>query len=192
MPWFESDTFTFIVLPILIFFSRICDVSVGTIRIIAVSRGHRLRAAILGFFEVLIWIIVISRIMQNLNNVWCYVAYAGGFATGNYVGLFIEQKLALGQLIIRIITRKEATELITEMNRRGLGVTSIEAKGSTGPVHLLYSVVQRSDLDEVLSLIQEFNPRAFYSIEDVRLVQEGIFRTRRPPFGHFLGRRKAK
>ncbi|MBN1817431.1 MAG: DUF2179 domain-containing protein [Sedimentisphaerales bacterium] len=192
MSWFESDTFTFVILPILIFLSRICDVSLGTIRIIAVSRGHRFRAAILGFFEVLIWITVISRVMQNLNNIWCYIAYAGGFATGNYVGLLIEQKLAMGQLIVRIIFRKEANELLAEMNRRGFGVTCIEGEGAKGPVHLLYSVVQRNDLEELLSLIQEYNPKAFYSIEDVRHVREGIFRTSKHPFGHFLRRRKAK
>ncbi|HEV57052.1 MAG TPA: hypothetical protein ENN87_06090, partial [Phycisphaerales bacterium] len=100
-----DPTIAQVLLPVAIFVARICDVSVGTLRIIAVARGRRVAAAILGFFEVLIWITVISHVMQNLTNPWCYVAYAAGFATGNYVGIRIEQMLAMGQLVVRVITR---------------------------------------------------------------------------------------
>ncbi len=94
--FFGSDWFNYLVLPAAIFLARICDVTIGTLRIIFVSKGNKLIAPVLGFFEVLIWIIAITRIIENLNNPFCYVAYAAGFATGNYIGLRVEEKLAVG------------------------------------------------------------------------------------------------
>ncbi len=178
-----------VLLPVAIFVARICDVTVGTLRIIAVARGRRVAAAILGFFEVLIWITVISHVMQNLTNPWCYVAYAAGFATGNYVGIQIEQMLAMGQLVVRVITRRPAGPLIEALHGHGFGVTSVPAMGKKGAVSIIYSVVPRSDLEHVISLIRQFHPKAFMSVEDVRLVREGVFPTRRPLFEGGLLRR---
>ena len=109
--FFQSEMYMYFVLPFLIFLARICDVTIGTIRIILVSKGRKNMAPFLGFFEVFIWILAISRIMQNLNNPICYIAYAGGFAAGNYIGMMVEEKIALGVILIRIITHKEATYL---------------------------------------------------------------------------------
>ena len=196
MDFFDSHTFNLVVLPILIFLARICDVTMGTVRIIAVSRGRRIFASILGFFEVLIWITVISRVMRNMGNPICYIAYAGGFASGTYLGMLIEQRLAMGLLVVRVITQQDATPLIEAMHRRNFGVTSIPAQGRMGQVHLVFSVVNRSDLDEVLAIIRSFNPNAFYSVEDVRFASEGVFPARGSAFrSQFLGlfaRRKTR
>lgn len=180
---FDSWTLTWIILPLLIFCARIFDVSIGTIRIVFVSRGQKLIAPLLGFFEILIWLLAIGKIMQNLTNVMAYVAYAGGFATGNFIGLWIEEKLAMGTVIIRVITRKDASSLAAELKSMGFGVTSIDAEGNEGPVNILYSVVKRSDLITVIGLVEKYNPRAFYSIEDVRAVSEGIFPLKRTFYG---------
>lgn len=179
MGLFDSDAFTYVLLPVLIFVARICDVTIGTVRIISVSRGHKYLAPVLGFFEVLIWIIVIAKVMQNLNNMVCYVAYAGGFAAGNFVGIMIEQRIAIGTLIIRIITRKEATELVNRLTAAGYGVTSLVAEGGRGPVNVIYSVIKRGDLAHIVDIIGQVNPRAFYSVEDVRFVSEGVFPQRK-------------
>jgi uncharacterized protein YebE (UPF0316 family) len=101
-----SPVFAWVILPLLIFAARICDVTLGTLRIIFVSRGKKLLAPLLGFFEVSIWLLAISQIMQNLNNPVCFLAYAGGFAMGNFVGILIEDKLAMGILVIRIFLVK--------------------------------------------------------------------------------------
>lgn len=175
MELFGSDTFTYIVLPALIFLARVCDVTIGTIRIIFVSRGHKFLAPLIGFFEILIWLVAIGKIFENLNNITCYIAYAGGFAAGNFVGIYIEERLAMGTLIIRVITRKGASELITGLRSAGYGATSIAAQGGSGTVSVIYSVIKRSDLDDVVATIKKFNPKAFYSIEDVRFVSEGVF-----------------
>ncbi|MCK4664578.1 MAG: DUF2179 domain-containing protein [Bacteroidales bacterium] len=175
MEFIDSNLFTYFILPLLIFLSRIIDVSIGTLRIIFVSRGHKFIAPLLGFFEVLVWIIVIGKIMQNLNNFACYFAYAAGFATGNYIGMLIEEKLAIGIMIIRIITQKNASLLINSLNDSGYGITSIDAHGSKEDVNIIYTIVQRHDIADVINIIKKFNPKAFYSVEDVKFVNEGVF-----------------
>ncbi len=169
------DVFDLVIMPLLIFLARISDVSIGTIRIIMVSKGNRRIAPILGFFEVLIWIIAISRIMQNLDNWVNYIAYAAGFATGNYVGMRLEEKLALGMLLVRVITQRDASRLISSLHEQGFGATSVEADGSKEKVHVIYTIIKRSDMERVIGIINHFNPKAFYSVEDVRYVREGAF-----------------
>ncbi len=180
MEIFGSDAFTYIVLPALIFLARVCDVTIGTIRIIFVSRGHKFLAPLIGFFEILIWLVAIGKIFENLNNISCYIAYAGGFAAGNFVGIYIEERLAMGTFVIRVITRKDASGLIRGLRSAGYGATSITAQGGSGAVFVIYSVIKRSNLDDVVAIIKKFNPKAFYSIEDVRFVSEGVFPLNRP------------
>jgi uncharacterized protein YebE (UPF0316 family) len=172
---FHSEWFKWVILPALIFFARIMDVTIGTIRIMFVSKGHRLMSPLLGFFEVLIWLLAIGQIMQNLSNVFCYIAYAGGFATGNWIGITIEEKLAYGKFIVRMIVKEDASGMVIALKKRGFVVTRVDAHGSQGKVDLVYTIIERSDLDHVIDTVETHNPRAFYSIEDTRLVNEGIF-----------------
>lgn len=165
----------FVILPVLIFLARICDVTLGTIRVICVTKGKKLYASLLGFGEVLIWITVIAQIMKNLNNPICYLAYAGGFAMGNFIGITIEGKLAMGTLIIRIITSTHASGLINSLKRAGFGITVLDARGATGPVHVIYTVIKRAALPAVDEIIKTFNPDTFYSIEELREVHAGVF-----------------
>ncbi|HEX2921169.1 MAG TPA: DUF2179 domain-containing protein [Bacteroidales bacterium] len=183
---FNSDVFSYVLMPLLIFLARICDVSIGTLRIIFVSKGRRNIAPVLGFFEVLIWITAISKIMQNLDNYVNYVAYAGGFATGNFVGMIIEERLAMGILMVRVFASERGSELVSILNKNGYGATVVEAHGARDKVHLIYTIVHRNELDKIVEHINHFNPKAFYTIEDVRSVNEGIFNARKinSPF-HF-------
>jgi uncharacterized protein YebE (UPF0316 family) len=195
--FFNSDLFGSILMPCFIFFARICDVSFGTMRIIFVSKGKRNIAPFFGFFEVLIWIIAISKIMQNLDNYVNYVAYAAGFATGNYVGMRIEEKLAMGILMIRIFTNEKAAELVHSLSLKGFGATVVEAHGAREKTHIIYSIVQRNDLEGILEIVNNFNPKAFYTIEDIKVANEGISLNRkvdpRFPFSHIIRRwRKGK
>ncbi len=185
--FFESNLFSYGILPFLIFLARICDVSLGTMRIIFVSKGRKSLAPILGFFEVFIWIIAISKIMQNLDNYVNYFAYAAGFASGNLVGMIIEEKLALGIQMIRVFSHTDEPDLVNILNSHGFGATSIEAHGAKEKIHLIYTIVQRHELEEVLELINKINPKAFYTIEDVKLVNEGIFPAKKTGAGIPLG-----
>lgn len=172
---FDSTTFKWIILPLLIFSARIIDVTLGTIRIIYISRGLKYAAPIFGFFEILIWLLAIGQLMQNLTNVLYYIAYAAGFATGNFVGIYIEERMAVGTVVIRIITQKDASELIQFLRSEGYGVTTVDASGMTGPVKVIFTTIRRKNLEETIQHIQRFNPKAFFSVEDVRFAQEGVF-----------------
>src|SRR4030043_2077641 len=131
--FYHSEVFKLIIIPLLIFLARICDVTLDTARIIYVSRGMKFLAPVIGFFEVLIWLLSITQIMNNLTNVVYYIAYAGGFAMGNYIGIYIEERMAIGTVVIRIITQKEAADLVECLKSEGYGVTYIDAKGPMGP-----------------------------------------------------------
>ena len=171
----EQSHLALIVIPLAIMLARICDVTLGTLRIIFVSRGMKLLAPALGFFEVLIWLIAIGQIMQNLSSWINYVAYAAGFALGNYIGMLVEERLAVGTLAMRIITQKEAHELIAALREHNIGTTSIDARGMKGEVSLIFSIFKRQHLPLVQKLIKTHNPQAFVSINDIRSVQEGYF-----------------
>lgn len=173
--FYDTSIFTFVILPLLIFLSRLVDVTIGTLRIIMVSKGQKLWAPLLGFFEVLIWLIAISKIFQNLDNWMCYVTYAAGFATGNYIGLWLEEKLAVGIVKIQIITRKKANILIKNLTAAGYGITHHEAQGSTEEVSIIYTIINRSEIPKVEEIVKTTNPKAFYSVEDVKSVNKGVF-----------------
>lgn len=166
-----------VLIPLAIMLARICDVTLGTLRIIFVSRGMKIMAPVLGFFEVLIWLMAIGQIMQNLSSWVNYLAYATGFAMGNYIGMLVEERLAVGMLAVRIITQTEAKELIQELRQHNIGTTSIDAKGMKGKVSLIFLIIKRQHLAIVQELIHKHNPQAFVSMNDIRSVQEGYFPT---------------
>ena len=173
--FFNTDIFKFVFLPLLIFATRICDVSLDTLRIIYVSRGLKFLAASIGFVEVLIWLFAITVIFKNLTNPLYYIAYAGGFAMGNFIGILIEERMAIGTVVIRIITQEDAAELIKCLTKERYGITHVDAQGALGPVKIIFTIVKRKDIEHVLEIIRTCNPPAFYTIEDVRSVRKGIF-----------------
>ncbi len=172
----QSDIYLWVVLPLIIAFARIIDVTINTIRTIFVARGYKLLAPILGFFEVVIWLVAIGQIMKNLDNFMSYIGYGAGFAAGNYIGMFLVEKMTLGTVIIRIITKDHSDALIHHLRDANYGVTIVEAEGKVGPVKILFSTLKRKDLQDALRIINDFNPHAFYTIEEVQSVNEGYFR----------------
>ena len=170
--------FAFVIVPALIFLARVCDMSLDTIRVIFMSKGIRYLPAIIGFFEVIIWLVAIGQVMNNLTNAVCYIAYGAGFATGTIVGMAIEERLSLGLTSVRIITKEDPAELIQFLRSHNYGVTSIDAEGGTGKVKMMFTIIKRQDLQHVVSIIKDFNPHAFYSVEEVKSVAEGVFPAR--------------
>jgi uncharacterized protein YebE (UPF0316 family) len=170
----NSEIYALILLPLFIFLARVADVSIGTLRIMFISKGLKYLAPLVGFFEILIWLLAIGQIFQNLTNPIYYIAYASGFATGTLVGIIIENKLSIGTEIIRIITQKEASKLVDALQKEDYLVTHDDVEGSRGIVKIVYVVVDRHDVPNVVKLIKKYNPKAFYSVEDVKFVSEKV------------------
>lgn len=185
--------FEVFIIAVLVFAARTLDVSVGTLRIIMISKGNGVPAAILGFFESLIWIFAITQLISNLTNPLYYIAFASGFAFGTYVGVIVEQKIALGTLLVRIISDKDCTELINSLRAKGYGVTNLEAQGMNGFVNVFYTVIRRSASDDVIRTIKDFNPNIFFTVEEVKFASIPLAQVRKLFFlnNHF-GLRKAK
>lgn len=168
----DVDLFQYVVLPLLIFFARILDVSINTLRIIFMLNGNKLLAPLLGFFEALIWLIAIGQIFQNMGSIATYLAYAAGFGSGILVGMLIEEKLALGKVVLRVITQKPDDMLIDYLSEKGLRYSNVEAESNEGRVNILFTVVSRDNLKQTLSTIRRFNPQAYYTVEGVKKVSE--------------------
>ena len=175
----SPELYAWVILPLLIFLARVCDVTMETVRIVFISKGIRLLAAAIAFFEIVIWLLAVEVVMKDLANIANFLAYALGFAAGTYIGLVVEEKLSLGMVILRIVTADESRDaIISSLQSENHGVTCMEAQGSRGSVTMILSLVNRSEISRITNLIDQINPRAFFSIEDVRYVNEGVFRTR--------------
>jgi uncharacterized protein YebE (UPF0316 family) len=147
----------------------------GTMRIITASKGLKTLTTIFAFFEIVIWLVAIGQVMQNLTNIYNYIAFAAGYTIGNYVGLYVEDKLSLGVLMLRIITKKDANQLIELMKSAGYGVTRVNAEGVYGPVDVIFTVIKRKELKKALKIIKSCNPNALYTIEDIKSVSAPLF-----------------
>jgi uncharacterized protein YebE (UPF0316 family) len=171
-----NDPFiAWVVIPLLIITARILDVSIGTIRIIFVSKGYKSLAPILGFFEVLIWIAAAGQVMKNLNNFYYYIAWGIGFAVGNWIGMVIENKLSLGDVILRIITNKQSVQMIEYLRKNNYILTVFDGEGSSGEVKLIFMVILRQNLKSVITIIKGFDENAFYTVEDIKMVSGGAY-----------------
>lgn len=168
----SKEVFNYVLMPLLIFSARVCDVSINTLRIMFMLNGKKKIAPVLGFFEAMIWLLAIGQIFQNIDNPMSYLAYAGGFAMGTYVGMSIEEKLALGKVLVRVITPTPMPELIEYMKTRDFRFTSVGAEGRFGKVNLLFTVMKREALSEFIQKVKSFNDKAFYTIESVKRVSE--------------------
>ncbi len=174
--------FSYAVLPLLIFFARIADVSLGTIRIIFISKGFKLLSLIVGFFEVLIWLLAINQIWSDFSNPWLVLAYAAGFAAGNYVGILLDEKISIGNSMIRIIIRKNSRKLIRELKKNGYQLTIIDGQSADQEtdVKMILAVVKRKELKNIFKILKEVNPKAFFTIEDIRSVRKNHYELLRP------------
>lgn len=158
-----------------IFFMRIVDVSLGTMRLIMVVRGRKIEAWILAFFKAIVFVFVIQRVLSNIDNWIIILGYATGFATGMVVGMWIEGKIAVGYTHLRIISSRRGAELAQKLRDEGYAVTEIDAQGMQGTVSLLNCDVRRRRAVEVQALVARVDPNAFVTAEAVRSIQRGFW-----------------
>ncbi len=168
----SSDLIGLAVIPLFIFLARVLDVSMGTIRIISVSRGMKLLASSIGFFEMLVWLFAISRIMLEMTNLLNYVAYAGGFAVGTFVGMALEEMLAMGYLSVIITTNKDPAEMVGKLDLAGYKITVVDTQGGTKDRKMIFAIIKRDKLRSVVGIIKEVDPNVFYAVENVHDMHE--------------------
>lgn len=152
-------------IPLLIFVARIFDVSLGTLRMIMVISGHRFASASLGFLEVMIWVVAVGGAVKHLDNPAAIVAFAGGFATGTLVGMTIENKLAIGFRIVRVISPQPDAPIASTLREAGYTVTTIQGQGRDGPVEIVFLTVRRKQVGDLLERIRTVMPDAILSVE---------------------------
>ena len=186
----EFDWYVWVGLPMLIFAARVFDVTLGTLRIIFTSRGLRNLAPVLGFIETFVWIVAVSSLVKHAQNLAAYVGYAGGFALGTLVGMFLESKLAIGTVTIRAIIRRDPKELIQNLLEAGFGVTTVDGEGSTGTVKIIYTTLKRQDLPVAIDIFHRTLPGAFLSVEEVRSTEQGVFPVAKNHFARSMGVKK--
>jgi uncharacterized protein YebE (UPF0316 family) len=166
----EFDIVSYILLPLLIFLARVADVTVATVKLMFVVNNARKAAAFLGFFEALITIIALSRIMQDASNFLAIIMYAAGFATGTFVGMYIEEKMAYGSVLIRIISKHIPQELLNFLVRNQYHYSMVDANDQSGNTQILFTVCKRSNLHYFLNNLESIDPQALYTIENVKQV----------------------
>ncbi|MCI5071805.1 DUF5698 domain-containing protein [bacterium] len=176
----QLDTIDYIT-PVLIFFARLLDMTLDTVRVIYVTRGEKYTAATLGFFQTLIWVFAISQVIANLGGFLNAFAYAAGFSAGTFVGIYVEGKLALGKVMLRLVTRKNSDELVSVLEQEGYGYTVSKGNGHHGEVSIIYIVVVKKLLKECMDLIRQYHPRSFISVSEVKEAQEDIM----PPYKRY-------
>lgn len=157
---------------LMIFLARLVNVSIGTVRNLLAMRGQKRIATVLGFFESLIYILAVSQVLQNVGNVWNILGYCGGFAVGTYVGLWVEEKMALGYAIVKVVN-VDGLAIASALRERGFGVTETTGRGLYSEVSVLTSVARRRDTKMIMSVVRQVDPTAFITIEDADRVVHG-------------------
>ena len=159
-----------------IFLLRVCDMTLDTLRVLFIVRGQRAVVWFLGFFQSAIWVVAITSVLGHLGNPLAWIGYAAGFATGNVVGMAIEDKLAIGYRHLRVISPLRGAQVADAVRQAGYGVTELDGHGRDGPVAVINASVRRRDVAHLQKVIRQADPEAFIAVEEIRPVHRGTFR----------------
>lgn len=160
----------------LIFFLRVCDMSLDTLRVLFVMRGKKRISWVLGFFQSAIFVLAIGKVLTQITNPLNIIGYAAGFASGNVLGMVIEERIAIGHIMINIISPKRGTAIVNHLRQNGFAVTELSARGKDGMVSMINCSVLRKKVGSIHSLVNEIDPEAFITAEDVRPIRRGFWR----------------
>ena len=160
----------------LIFILRVCDMSLDTLRVLVVMRGKKPLAWVLGFMQSAIFVVAISNVLRNLDNPLNMIGYAAGFATGNVVGMMIEERIAIGHIHMRIVSQALGSAIAENLREAGYAITEIPARGKDGMVTVLNCSVLRKNVSKVHEMVNQIDTQAFITAEDVRPVRRGFWR----------------
>jgi uncharacterized protein YebE (UPF0316 family) len=159
-----------------VFGLRVTDMTMDTMRMLFVMRGKKKFAWFLGFFQSIIYIVAISSVLAHLDNPLTVIGYGAGFATGNVLGMYLEERLAIGFTQIQVVSSRRGSLIMEQLRAAGYGVTEIPARGMDGSVQLINLSVARRDVSRVDTIVLEADPDAFITAEDVRPIRRGFWR----------------
>jgi uncharacterized protein YebE (UPF0316 family) len=162
-----------------IFFARITDVSMGTLRMILLVKGQRKIAAVIGFFEVMIYLIVLGKVVGNIDKPFLIIVYCLGYASGNFVGSKLEEKLSIGRLLVQIIVKEIKCGIVEALREAGFGVTIFEGEGMDGSSYMLNVITERKKVNELKDIINKQDCGAFLTTMDVRSSLGGYFQPKK-------------
>jgi uncharacterized protein YebE (UPF0316 family) len=163
-------------LPLVIFLLRVADMSLDTLRVLFVIRARRPQAWALGFCQSLLWVVAITSVLSNLDNLFNVFGYAAGFATGNVVGMYIEERLAIGHGHMRIISSQRGSAIAQAVRQAGYAATELAGRGKDGTVAIITTSLRRRDVRRVRSEALRIDPSAFITVEEVRPLHRGFWR----------------
>src|SRR4030065_2961781 len=161
---------------LMIFGLRVSDMPLDTLRVLVVMRGKKKIAWVLGFFQSAVFVVAIGSVLSNVDNPLNVIGYAAGFATGNVIGMFIEEKLAIGHTMISVVSSRRGTAIVEKLRENGYAVTEIAARGKDGMVTLLNVNVLRKNITAVRQLVNDSDAEAFITSEDIRPIRRGFWR----------------
>ncbi|MHB1652950.1 MAG: DUF2179 domain-containing protein [Desulfitobacteriaceae bacterium] len=166
-----------LLLYLFIFLARVSDMSLDVFRVLLLTRGYSLPAGVIGFFEVIIYIVALGTVMQGgISDLAKVVAYAAGFATGNFLGAYFEKKMAVGYVVIQVFPApKTGQELLERLRVANFGVTVLLGEGASGSREVLVVTAKRKSQDKILAIMNEVDPDTFFHISDIRTLQGGVF-----------------
>ena len=161
---------------LLIFVLRVLDIAAATLRMLMVVRGRKLNAWALGFIQAMLFVLAIQAVLSDLGSWINIIAYAMGFATGTVVGMWIEERIAIGFKHLRIISSRRGLELAEYLRQQGYAVTEVSGRGKDGTVSLLNCTVQRKDMQQIKMLVKQIDEQAFITADDVIPVSRGFWK----------------
>jgi uncharacterized protein YebE (UPF0316 family) len=163
---------------LVIFALRVLSVAMGTVRTLLTVRGLRLISAIMGFIEVLIFVLAISQVLTDISNIWNVLGYCGGFAVGTIVGMALEDRLAVGFAVVQVISSAKWPEIVQALRSGGYGATKVIGEGKDGPLGIVYTVVRRKEVKDVVRICEQLDQQSFITVEEAGRVYHGFLPAR--------------
>jgi uncharacterized protein YebE (UPF0316 family) len=161
---------------LVIFGLRVLNMSMDTLRLLFTMRGKKALSWVIGFLVSLVYVLLLTSVLSNLNNPLYIIAYSAGFATGGVVGMWIEERLAIGFVHLQVISPRRGVVMAEKLRENGFAVTEIPARGKDGMVSLLNLSVRRKQAVAVQKIVNECDEAAFVTAEDVHPVRRGFWR----------------
>ncbi len=158
-----------------IFLLRLVNMTLDTIRILAVMRGRKAMAWGTGFFQVLIFLVIIAWILADISNPFKFIAFCAGFATGSAFGVLIEERIGMGYADMRIVSARRGKALVKGLRAAGYAATEMAGSGKFGTVEVIGCTIRRSNIHELTDMVNTIDPQAFISSEVVRTVKGGFW-----------------